>query len=529
MRRAGRGFLHCGHKTGVTSAPCRGKTPARTHPTAGRANTMRRILVALVALTVPLTTMAEPQMTVDANDLVAHVTPLNGVNCGPYESHGALEGQTLDDEYREMGIPAVRTHDMYGACDFEQIFPSSLHNWTDDPYDHSNYDFTTSDTAVEAIEDMGAEVMFRLGQSWNTDDPRNEHPPDFGVVAHVCKHIAMHYGADEGRVMMWEIWNEPDISMFWDQHPNPGQAMRKFYTLYSICAKQMKSKFPDIMIGGPGMAGGTTTQIMSDARRFARACRIKGAPLDFYSWHSYNRDAGGPYIFAEQAIAVRKALDVEGFPNAVNVLGEWNACNARVEGWRRNLLWNMDGAAFNTAALTYLHEHTDVKYAFRYRGDLHSGDEGYGLVDTSGAIKLPGLAFKAYSGLFPQWLTVMRPEMYRLGVDGGDLNGTTLMATTDEVRRCVNVLVSLYQTGGDGFSLTVENVPQGWDLPRVDHYILTSQQLYEEICQAESYDNSQPFQLAWPGDGQKHSEVHFIRLYDATQFPVSVTPAPMVP
>lgn len=487
---------------------------------------MRRIAAVLVALTVPLIAGAEAQFTVDANDLVAHVAPLNGVNCGPLVAHGPLSGQVLEDQYCEMGIAAVRTHDMYGPCDFETIFASSLTGWSADPYDHSNYDFTSSDAAVEAIEGAGAEVFFRLGHSWNTADPRNEHPPDFGVVAHVCKHIAMHYGADEGRVTMWEFWNEPDISMFWDQHPNPRQAIREFYTLYSICAKQMASKFPGIMIGGPGMAGGPTGEIMSDARAFARACRIKGAPLDFYSWHSYNRNGDGPFIFAEQAKLVRKALDAEGFPNAINVLGEWNACSAHVTGWRRDLLWNMDGAAFTAAALTYLHEYTDVKYAFRYRGDFHSGDEGYGLIDSTGGIKLPGLAFKAYSGLFPQWLLVTRPEMYRLGVEGGDRDGTTIMATTDSGRRCVNVLVSLYRTSGEGFALMIDNVPHGWEQPRVDHFILTSQQRYEPLREGESYDNSQPFALMWPGDGQMHSEVHFIRLYDAAHFPIDIAPAP---
>ncbi len=353
---------------------------------------LRLSLPAALALSTPLWTAAEPHLTVDANDLVAHVTPLSGVNCGPLEARGPLEGQVLEEQYREMGIPLVRTHDMYGPCDFETIFPSSLTGWSAAPYDHSNYDFDWSDEAVEAIEGAGAEVMFRLGHSWNTADPRNSHPPDFGVVAHVCKHIAKHYGADTGRVTFWEIWNEPDITTFWDQHPNPEQAIRKFYTLYSICAKQLKGKFPGIMVGGPGMAGGATTQIAADAHAFARACKIKGAPLDFYSWHSYNRDAGGPYILAEQAQAVREAPDTEGFPHTINVLGEWNACNVHNTGRRRDLLWNMDGAAFTATALIYLHEHSDVKYACHYRGDFHSGDQGHGLINSDGSIKLPGLA-----------------------------------------------------------------------------------------------------------------------------------------
>lgn len=59
----------------------------------------------------------------------------------------------------------------------------------------------------------------------------------------------------------------------------------------------------------------------------------------------------------------------------------------------------------------------------------------------------------------------------------------------------------------------------------MEHYVLTSQQPYELVSEGE-YDNSVPFVLNWPGDGQMHSEVHFIRLYDAARFPFDVAPAP---
>lgn len=62
----------------------------------------------------------------------------------------------------------------------------------------------------------------------------------------------------------------------------------------------------------------------------------------------------------------------------------------------------------------------------------------------------------------------------------------------------------------------------------MEHHILTSQRPYELVSEGE-YDNSVPFVLNWPGDGQMHSEVHFIRLYDAARFPVDVAPAPLTP
>jgi len=65
---------------------------------------MRALLAIALALSASVAAIAQPQMTVDANDLVAHVTPLNGVNCGPLKFNGPHEGVDFTDEYRAMGI-----------------------------------------------------------------------------------------------------------------------------------------------------------------------------------------------------------------------------------------------------------------------------------------------------------------------------------------------------------------------------------------------------------------------------------------
>ena len=61
--------------------------------------------------------------SVDASELVSHAHPLNGVNDGPGHVRGAISD--VSDQYREMGITMVRTHDYYGPCDYSTIFPSS--------------------------------------------------------------------------------------------------------------------------------------------------------------------------------------------------------------------------------------------------------------------------------------------------------------------------------------------------------------------------------------------------------------------
>ena len=199
-----------------------------------------------VVLLMLLTVCAWPaQFTVDADDVGKRVFPLNGVNAGPGHVKG-YPGMKLTTQYEQMGIPLVRTHDYYGPSDFSNIF---FNDWNADPYDHSNYDFSDTDAVIEEAEEAGCEVMFRLGESWYQLDPHNQIPPDFGAVAHVCKHIAKHYGADRCtpyrcRIRLWEIWNEPNHSMFWDQNIDPD--LDKFYGLYAVVAKHLKGKFPHI-------------------------------------------------------------------------------------------------------------------------------------------------------------------------------------------------------------------------------------------------------------------------------------------
>ena len=50
----------------------------------------------------------------------------------------------------------------------------------------------------------------------------------------------------------------------------------------------------------------------------------------------------------------------------------------------------LSGAAFTAAALIYIHLYSDICYACRFWGDLHTENQGYGLVDIQERIKKPG-------------------------------------------------------------------------------------------------------------------------------------------
>jgi len=427
-------------------------------------------------------------VTVYVNDTVKSVTPLNGVNCGPGHLLAPLSGGSIAGQYEQMGIKHVRVHDYYGPGDLSTVFPGY---WDADPGDWDSYDFSEADAVVQEIGDAGCQALYRLGQSYsNNTELRYVPPPKHSTAAWVCSRIAHHLrSVAPDTVTMWEIWNEPNLEHFWAV-ANPQDAAElgeqtikeHFFNLYSNIARRLKKDHGDIVVGGPGTAGGTDKGIVDYTRDFLRACKKLGAPLDFYSWHCYNRNLEGPYVFARQAQKVREVLDEEGFADTLNILSEWNACNASYcpdPEFKKNL-YTMDGAAFTAAALIYLHLYTDVSYAFRYRGDYHSGNAGYGLVRNDWRIKKPGYAFKAYSQLF-------YPPTYRahtVKATGGNGKGRAVMATANASKTTVTVLISLWECSDD-VTLRITDLPDSWQTATVTHYMVSDGEDYQQVSSLE--------------------------------------------
>ena len=135
------------------------------------------------------------------------------------------------------------------------------------------------------------------------------------------------------KITYWEIWNEPDdsntlrVSQMWT-----GTA-EDYYRLYDVAAKHLKSVFGDrIKVGGYASCGFyaiVTEWGKKDARcnyyveffhGFMKYIKESGAPLDFFSWHSYDPTATTVLM----AKWVREQLDAYGFKSTESHLNEWN-------------------------------------------------------------------------------------------------------------------------------------------------------------------------------------------------------------
>ena len=288
------------------------------------------------------------------------IRKVNGANLAPPVSNFTAHGN-LNDAYRAMKLPYARLHDSpldnpgMRLVDIQQIFCNAGAD-ADDP---SSYYFRQTDDYIANCRRCGTDIIYRLGTSIEHSNERYySYPPDdYEKWADICIHIIRHYneGWNNGfnwNIRYWEIWNEPDL------HDNMWNAdLEEFIRFYGIVAARIKRRFPKLMIGGPAFCGLNEHQL----RLRAAECRRTGAPLDFFSWHSYTADIGW---MLEQPRIARRVLDECGFPGTELHLNEWHYFNADWRQYRNDRLYcreanramdglhGIDSAAFLTSVMT---------------------------------------------------------------------------------------------------------------------------------------------------------------------------------
>lgn len=414
--------------------------------------TLARLCFCLLLLCTP----AVPQDTsnsgfrslnVDAGTVIGEIRSFQGLNGLPSPVMAGLP--TLVQQYKDLRVNQVRTHDAMGPSEIDSKFlfgngelawliPDNAQragvvkagntaiifpDWTADPENPASYNFALTDKMIAAIRASGAEVYYRIGRSWGA----NVNPPDdFEKFSSVVKHIALHYnlgwadGFHDG-IRYWEFWNEPD-GLFWSGTP------QQFYSLYEKTARALKSVDATLKVGGDGKA------LPSDdggyREGFLDYCASHHVPLDFYSWHTYANRSADPYDAVRLAKEIRGILDTHGFPHTESILSEWNLSADFTEAEKAELQ-GIHNAAYIGAVLSYLQD-TTIDHAHFYRGDA----AWMGLFDLDGKYFKTAYAFKA--------MGEMLDTPQRLGVEGTDTFGFAALAGRSADGNTVQILISNY-------------------------------------------------------------------------------------
>jgi len=285
--------------------------------------------------------------------------------------------------------------------------------------------------------------------------------------------IIRHYNEGWARgfrhgIRYWEIWNEPE------NRPNMWSGTDEdYYRLYATAARRIKTRFPRLMVGGPstGSIGEVKDGRLHPTaflKGFTEYCKRHGAPLDFFSWHTYSAD---PHIFALRARAVRRYLDEHGYKNTESHLNEWNylpdndwrPIGVGGQGVTRQRWYarqgGAPGAAFLACALIHLQD-SPVDVANYYRGDANP----FGLFNWHGVPKKTYHAMRAFRMLLATPL--------RVKASGGREGHLAVCAGTSKSRMAATVLIANFRHPTRTLDLRIASVPwQGearWELLRLD-------------------------------------------------------------
>lgn len=156
------------------------------------------------------------------------------------------------------------------------------------------YDWTGIDRLYDAMLARHIKPFVELGftpRAMATSDNKifywqgnTSHPEPAAWQALVdafIRHIVARYGQDEVRSWFFEVWNEPNLSGFWE-----GADQAAYFALYDLTARTIKAIDPALRVGGPSTAGAAWVP------EFLAHVAHSGAGVDFVTTHTYGVDSG---------------------------------------------------------------------------------------------------------------------------------------------------------------------------------------------------------------------------------------------
>jgi len=159
----------------------------------------------------------------------------------------------------------------------------------------------------------------------NTSHPKPDAWHD--LVDAFTRHIEVRYGKAEVRTWYFEVWNEPNLSGFWE-----GGDQKAYFELYDLTAKTIKSVDPALRVGGPSTAGAAWVP------EFLDHVKQSGAVVDFVTTHTYGVQGGfldengksdtkldpSPDAIIGDVRRVREQISASAFPGLPLYFSEWS-------------------------------------------------------------------------------------------------------------------------------------------------------------------------------------------------------------
>lgn len=100
-------------------------------------------------------------------------------------------------------------------------------------------------------------------------------------IERFIRYLTGRYGIEEVADWYFEVWNEPDLGVFFDGKKED------YFKLYEVTVRAVKTVDERLRVGGPA------TSASKWIGSFLEYCRVNHTPLDFVSTHQYAGDPIG--------------------------------------------------------------------------------------------------------------------------------------------------------------------------------------------------------------------------------------------
>jgi len=184
----------------------------------------------------------------------------------------------------ELGFRYIRFHaifhDVLGTVRLEN--GKIVYDWTridqlyDDLLARRIKPFVELGFTPNAMKTSDNKIFYWQG---NTSHPLS--PAWRDLVDAFVRHLEQRYGQDEVRSWFFEVWNEPNLSGFWE-----GADQKAYFELYDLTSNTVKAIDPNLRVGGPSTAGAAWVPEFLDHVVQSRAA------VDFVTTHTYGVDWG---------------------------------------------------------------------------------------------------------------------------------------------------------------------------------------------------------------------------------------------
>ncbi len=228
--------------------------------------------------------------------------------------------------------------------------------WDATERERGRYDFAAYDRLMQALDEAKIQALFILDYG----NPLYDHgaPPRTAetqqAFARWALAAAKHFS---NRGVIWEIYNEPNISVFWPPQPNAGE----YIELNLVVARAFRSEVPNERLIGPAVSKIDTS--------FLEAC-FKAGLLDYWyavSVHPYRQT--DPETAAFEYCRLRQTIQAyrlrSGSNRVIPILsGEWGYSSAR-----RGISEEKQGALFAREMLTNVANDIPISIWYDWRDD----------------------------------------------------------------------------------------------------------------------------------------------------------------